>query len=402
MGIGRYPLDENSLIKKARAQAGLTEFGDESFLVPMRVLLKSLEQEADLNPIGRMLTGISLVRLLKHRLLLTDLLKREPQILEREIKSPVVIVGLARSGTTRLHRLLGADKRFLNLKAWESVNPVPYPESFSARAENKVDPRFTNIQQGLKAVLYLSPQIAAVHPLAADAIEEEVGLLQHAFASQIFEVCTKVPSFAEYIMTHDQTPAYEYMATLMKVVSWFRDDPIDKPWVLKSPQHMQDLDCLVNVFPDAKCIFPHRDPVKVMGSMCSMAWNGMVRDTDTLSPQWLGNEWLTKTESMLAKTQRVRDSMIPNANQYDVLYADITKDWRQAMNGIYDFLGMDLNEQALAGMQGWLDTNNQHKHGSHKYSLEDFGLSKDEVSARLDFYRQRYTIPDEVRNPHVS
>jgi len=193
MGLARIDLDEQSLIESAKKQVGLSAFGDESFLEPMRLLLNSLEGEADLNPLGRFLTRQSIVRLLKHRLLVEDLLKREPQILQREIVPPVVVVGLARSGTTRLHRLLATDDHFLHLKAWETVNPVPYPDSHS----QEKDPRITTIEQGLKAVLYMSPQIAAVHPLGAHEVEEEIGLIQHGFSGQIFEVCGKIPSFAE-------------------------------------------------------------------------------------------------------------------------------------------------------------------------------------------------------------
>ncbi len=398
MGLVRVELDEQSLMRSARKQTGLEEFGDEYFLTPMRVLLNSLEEEADLNPLGRFLTRQSILRILKHRLLVEDLLKREPQILEREIAPPVVVVGLARSGTTRLHRLLAADDRFLHLEAWESVNPVPWPESF----ERETDPRVTNIEQALKAVLYMSPQIAAVHPLGAHEVEEEVGLIQHGFSSQVFEVCAKIPSFAEWLMTRDQSAAYEYMVVLMKIISWYRNDPEGKAWVLKSPQHMQDLDSLIKVFPDAKIIFPHRDPVKVMGSTCSMAWNAIVRDSDSVTAEWVGQEWMDKTERMLKKTLAIRDRQIAKANQLDVLYADITADWRASMQGIYDFLGMELTEEALAGMQGWLDRNNQHKHGAHRYSLADFGLDKEQVDQRLAFYRERFAIPYETRNPHLS
>ncbi len=398
LGLARIALDEDSLIRSARKQTGLNSFGDEAFLVPMRVLLNSLEEEADLNPLGRFLTAQSILRILKHRLLLEDLLKRNPEILQREIAPPVVIVGLARSGTTRLHRLMAADDGFLHLKAWESVNPVPYPESF----ERDVDPRMTNIEQALKAVLYMSPQIAAVHPLGAHEIEEEVGLIQHGFSSQVFEVCGKVPSFAEWLMTHDQNAAYEHMVVLLKVISWFRKDPENQTWILKSPQHMQDLDSLIKVFPDAKIICPHRDPVKVMGSTCSMAWNAIVRDTDSVTAEWIGQEWMGKTERMLKKTLEIREHQMAKENQLDVLYADIAADWKKSIQGIYDFLGMELTDEALLGMQAWLDRNNQHKHGVHKYSLADFGLDEDLVDQRLMFYRERFSIPYERSNPHLA
>ncbi len=272
------------------------------------------------------------------------------------------------------------------------MSPVPWPESYGAER----DPRITNIEQALKAILYLCPQINAVHPLGAEEVEEEIGLLQHGISSQLFEVMDNVPSFAEWLMTHDQTPAYEYMVLLMKVIGWFRGDPEDKPWVLKTPQHMQDLDALLNVFPDAKLVCAHRDPIKVVGSLCSTSWNSLVRDTDHVDPIAIGAMWLDKVERMLHKTGALRDTRIPAQNQFDALYADISTDWESVMRDIYQFLDLPLSTEALAGMEAWLAENRQHKHGAHKYRLENFGLSAGQVDEKLMFYRERFNIPYET------
>lgn len=402
LGLARTRLDEASLLSAAQAATGLHDFGDERFFEPMRLLLRATEEEADLNPVGRMLTRISLLRLLKNRLWAEELLKKHPEILEREIAAPVVVVGLARSGTTRLHRLLAADRRFLHLKAWESVHPVPWPESFRAREQGKPELRIKSIEDGLRAVLYMSPQIASVHPLGAHEVEEEVGLIQHAFSSQLFEVMTHVPSFGEWLMTHDQTYAYEYMLRLLKIVSWWRGDEPGRTWVLKTPQHMQDLDALIRVFPDARLICSHRDPIKAVGSACSMTWNSLVRDTDSVDPHWIGREWLGKTRRMLEKTLRVREEMVPAAQQLDVLYHDISADWDGQAQKIYDFLGVELTGEARRAMHAWLAENAQHKHGAHRYRLADFGLDRDEVDRELMFYRKRFGIPYETRNPNAN
>ena len=402
VGLARIHLNAEQLLARAEKETGLKDFGGEDFLEPMHLLIHSLEHEAELNPVGRFMNQANILRLLKGRLQAQALLKQHPEILEREFPDPVVVVGLARSGTTRLHRLLASDPHFLHLKSWESVYPIPSPECFTARDQGKTDPRIGALEQGLKAVLYMSPQIAAVHPLGTFEVEEEIGLLQHAFSTQIFEVQATIPTFAEWLMTHEQTAAYEYMLTLLKIIAWFRQDPPDKPWILKSPQHMQDLDALLKVFPNAKLVCPHRDPVKVVGSSCSMAWNAIVRDSDSVTPQWVGQEWLTKTERMLRKNLRVREEMVPAENQYDILYADITADWEKALQRVYGFLGMPFSDEARTAMQGWLDSNQQHQHGAHKYQLADFGLNEEEVEQRLSFYRERFSIPKETANPHLA
>ncbi|MBE9540496.1 MAG: sulfotransferase, partial [Proteobacteria bacterium] len=166
LGLARIELDRDALIARAKKETGLGDFGDESFMQPMQLLLQALREEADLNPVGRFMNRANILRILKHRLYVQDLLKRHPEILDRPTPDPVVIVGLARSGTTRLHRLLASDTHFLHLKAWESVFPVPYPECFAARAAGEPDPRIKALNQGLKAVLYMSPRSPRYTPWA--------------------------------------------------------------------------------------------------------------------------------------------------------------------------------------------------------------------------------------------
>ena len=118
--------------------------------------------------------------------------------------------------------------------------------------------------------------------------------------------------------------------------------------------------------------------------------------------RFMGQEWLGKIERMLRKTTRVREEQVTADRQYDLLYADITADWQRAMQGVYDYLDLPFTDQAKDVMQSWLEGNRQHKHGAHRYSLADFGLERDEVDRRLMFYRERFNIPYEDRNPHLA
>lgn len=391
-GMARVDLSAEHMTELAQRATGLSDFGDDGFRDRLQMLSRSLSEEADLNPIGQRLQQQAIVRILKHRLYAEDWFSRHPEILERELAAPVVVMGLARSGTTRLHRLLASDQRFLHLQAWESINPVPWPDCTLPPTDD--DPRILDIDRGLKAVLYMSPQIASVHPLGTREVEEEVGLIQHGISSQLFEVQARIPGFARYLMEHEQDDAYRYMLKLLKLISWQRQDDPSKPWVLKTPQHMQDLDALMRIFPGAKLVFSHRDPVKVVGSICSMTWNSMVRDTNKLDPHWIGQEWLAKVEHMLKKVETLRQHSIPAEQCLDVHYQDLSDDWLAVMQQIYDFIDTPL-EPALPSMSAWLTANAQHKHGVHRYQLSDFGLSSELVEQRLQFYRQSYSIPKE-------
>jgi len=126
-----------------------------------------------------------------------------------------------------------------------------------------------------------------------------------------------------------------------------------------------------------------------------MMWNALVRDTDSITPQWVGNEWLHKTDTMLRKTMHVREN-IPAEQQIDIFYNDMNRDWQGVIRRIYTFIGMELTQQTLDAMQAWLDRNRQHKHGAHVYKLDDFGLTAAVVENKLSHYRDKYQIPLET------
>lgn len=385
-------LDEDRLVRAARRQTGLHFFGDEHFRVPMRVLIEALRKEANLNALGRIIAHGSILKILKERLWAQALFDRHSEIRARKISAPVVIVGPMRSGTTRLHRLLAADDRFVHLRLFEMMCPVPWPKSFGAQR----DPRIAWVERGLRMLNWINPQNAAVHPTGPLEADEELGLLEQSFSGAQIEAQRRVPSFARWCEAHDQTPAYAHMADLLRLTGWFRGDDEAKPWVLKTPQHMQDLAALMRVFPDARLIFLHRDPLKVVGSSCSLAWNQMVVQSDHVDPHWIGAEWLHKTEHRIATTLRVREST-PAAQQLDILYADMNADWLVAMRRVYDFLGLPLTRSAEAAMTGWLaHSERDHAHAHHRYQLEDFGLDRQEVERRFAAYRARFAIPIEA------
>ena len=394
-GLLHADLSEAGLIAAARKATGLHFFGNVDFVPQMRVALWALEHEANLNPLGRYLTRQSLVRLLKNRLYAEDYFSRHPSIRRRKLKPPLIVMGLGRSGTTTLHRSLAQDPQFSFLPAWESFNPVPWPGVIDP---NKPDPRAVAIEQGLKVVLYLTPQIQQVHPLSPYEADEELGLLEHAFASQLFEVQKHVPTFAKYIITHSQLYAYKYMVELLRLVEWVREkkagEPLSKPWVLKTPQHMQDMDSLIKVFPDARYVFIHRDPRKVVGSLCSTAWNSSVRDTDYVDPMQIGRDWSAMAEREVKKTLKDREK-IPQEHYVDVLYADMMADHAGTLRKIYDALGYQYTDELEGKHQEWLEKNKQNAHGKHRYQLEDFGLSVEEIEKRFAFYYERFNIPTE-------
>ncbi|MDO7835610.1 sulfotransferase [Sphingobium sp. HBC34] len=381
---------EAAIIAAARKQTGLHFFGDDPFRTNLRVLIRSIEDEAKLNPFGRVMARQFLIARLADRLRAQDLFDRHPEILETKLGPMTFIVGSARSGTTRAHRLLARDPRFLYLRDWEINFPVPMPASFG----DGPDPRIGRAKGAHAAFLAMNPENAHIHTLDAEAPEEEIGLLSMSFSSLMIEVQRFVPTYGRYCLRTNQHAAYAYMKKLIQLVAWFRKDDPDRPWVFKSPQHMQDIDALMQVFPDAKIVFMHRDPRKTVASTCSMFWNISILGSDDNDPHALGHYIAEKVHSQIAKVEQERRTIVPADQQLDMRYADINADWAQQMQRIYDFIGIPFTPEARAALNAASEDRDA-RHGGHKYRLEDFGLSAEGIDALFADYVEKYGIPAE-------
>ena len=372
-------LREATLDEQARRQTGLSEFGDDAFArAQLRVLLPALRDEAALHPFGRLIAHGSLLKVLKERLWARELFTRHPEILARPVAPPVVIVGQMRSGTTRVQRLLACDPRFATLRLFEAMCPVPWPSSFTSAH----DPRIAYTRNGLRFLNWINPGIGAVHPADAMMVDEELGLFEHSFAGAQIEAQRRVPSFARWCETHDQTPAYAEMRQLLQLAGWFRGDPLGKPWLLKTPQHMQDLPALLAVFPDARLIFTHRNSQALVPSGASLAWQQMVVQSDAVDPRWIGREWLHKTAHRAEVVAAVRPTLHPR-QAIDLHYDAVAVDWRREMARVYAWLGWELPPGVLAAMQNYGAAAASTTTG-HRYDAADFGLTPAMIDVALE------------------
>ena len=388
-------LDRNFLMDQAVDATGLDDFGDRWFERPFDVLLDSVRHEAQLNAAGDFSATKMFHHVLRDRLYAQMWFARHPEILARPLKNPVVIVGPMRSGTTRLHRLLASDKRFAHLRSFETISPVPRPEFEAVLAGEAEDFRPKLASRILKVARLANPRTLSIHPTGAFEPEEELGLIAASMYGMKWEAQWHVPGYAEWCAGESAVPAYRHMANLLRLIGWSQQESSLRPWILKTPQHMLDLPALLEVFPDARLIFTHRDPRQVVGSAASLAWNQTTIYTDRVSPQETGRQWLDKTDQMIAKMRSARDA-IPRDRMIDVQYEDMEQDWRGTMERVYRFLGLDM-EPAVPAMQRYLDRSANLKRNPHRYSLEEFGLSEGEVNERFADYTETYGIPVESR-----
>lgn len=395
----RLMLDAQAICGQVQDEAGTSDFGGEWFRKPLEVLIGALEEEAALNPLGKFVAVGQLKKVLKDRLHAETLFAAHPEIEQRQLRSPVIVVGPMRSGTTRLHRLLAADARFAHMRSFETVCPVPSPDF---RPGDK-DRRWIPARLALGAVHTFNPVTACIHPTGPFEPEEELGLLVRSIWGMKHEAQWHVPSYGRWSETQDATPAYEYMARLLRMVGWARGEDDSRPWVLKTPQHMLDLPALLRVFPDARLIFTHREPEAVVGSSCSLVWNQMIIHSDRVDASDIGREWLRKTELQIERMRKAR-LRIPESQRIDVRYEDMENDWRTVMRRIYRFLDMDI-EPAMPLMTSYLDNAGKelHRH-PHRYSLGAFGLERGKVREKFESYTDAFELraPAPIVEPEMA
>lgn len=362
-------LDEEALLAWARKRTGLNDFGPEMEWRPqLGVLLRALTGEAELNPIGRTMANGQVVGLLQQRLLAQALFDRHPEIRQRPIAAPIIVIGHMRSGTTRAQRLLACDPRLVHTRGFETLDPVP----------RRPDLRRWKARAMLATLRSLNPEQFVIHPMSAGAPEEEFGLLNHGFYGAALEAQWRVPSFARWWAGRDRTPVYHRFADLLRLIGWGRGDDPAEPWLLKVPQFTEDIEPLLRVFPDARLLFLHRDPAAVVASSCSLVLNATRLQSDRADPRTIGREWLAK---VAARERAMRDARArrPDVTKLDLRFDEVSRDWREAMRRTYDWLGMPLTPEVEEHMARYLRRAERSGYRGHRYRLEDFGLTVDQV-----------------------
>lgn len=344
------------------------------------VLTRSIVDEANLSYFGALVIRARLHGLLTTRLRVAALLEAEPEVLDEPITPPIVIAGLQRSGTTMLHRLIGADPRVRAVQSWEVVHLLP---SRWERAGERPRVRIAQTKLAELALRYLNPQFFAIHAVEADGPEEDVLLQEYSLLSQVPEAMLNVPAYAEWLARQDVRPSYEYLKVLLQVLA--RQDR--RPhWVLKTPAHLEHLDTLLDVFPDAVIVNTHRDPVRTTASFSSMLAHGHSMFSDSVDAAAVARHWLRRnvdmTERALVVRQHHPDRFV------DVRYDDLIADPMAQIDRIYSVAGVELDGPTRAAMHRHRQSHQQNAHGVHRYSLEEFGLTEDEVAASYAHYRE--------------
>ena len=376
-------INANEILDQAKSETGLSDLGEPLFFEGLNKLIDSINNEASLNEIGIQAQPIRIQGLLSNRLRFEEDLKKFPEILDQEIIAPIVIVGLPRTGSTMTHRLLASDPNHTAMLWWEGR----YPALLPGEKRGDIEARMELGKAEVDAVVAASPEALDIHPWDYKGADEEILLLEHNFLSTVPESFMALPSYSEWIEDQDHTLAYEDLKKFIQYLQWQNPGREKKRWVLKSPHHLGFIDKMISVFPDAKIIQTHRDPIKTVPSFCSMCANLFEPLTTNFDKVFIGKHWSNKLTRALNHCMNISEQHPDNF--LDLEFLNMIKDPIDEMKKIYEFIGEPFGEKTEVAMEAWREEN-KHEMGAHKYSLEEYDLTESQINNNFAKYQQKY------------
>ncbi|MFT5481367.1 MAG: hypothetical protein ACI9GW_000008 [Halieaceae bacterium] len=375
----------DELIAAAQQQTGLSQLGDDGILEALGRLVDALNSEAKLTDRGTQSVQANLIATLANRMKVEDYLARHPHVLERPIEKPLFVFGLPRTGTTLAINLLSADPSRRSFLRWEAFDSVPPPQT----SELHGGPRYEASQAQIEMSLKYAPHISAIHHEDADSPTECQFSMSPSFVAQYYDSMYDIPSYHQWFLHEaDYLPAFQYHKRLLQLLQ----AQTGGRWTLKNPWHPLYLKELTTIYPDAQLVMTHRDPVDVVGSACSLVNTVRPMFSDDVDPKVIGQSLLETFDVMIARTLAYKekhgwDSIC------DIQYADVMRDPIEEIRKVYQHFDEPFTAEAETAMNRYIQDNPKGKHGSHAYSLEDYGLNKEQIRERYKDYCERFAIP---------
>lgn len=384
-------LDVELLAGRACEATGLSDFGDPSWREGAERLVASLDAEAELNDIGVAIATGEIVDYLANRLRVLAWMDEHPQLAERAVRPPIVIVGQPRTGTTILFDLLAQDPANRVPLTWEVDRPWPPPRTETYES----DPRIDEVQATLEATELLIPGFLGMHALGARLAQECVRITGGDFRSMIFSTEFRVPGYQHWLLYEaDMSSAYRYHRRYLQYLQ--SEHPAPR-WVLKSPAHLWCLGAMMAEYPDALIVQTHRDPVRVVCSLASLVDLLRHLASDKVDIAEVAAEWVDDIVEGLDRAVAARvDGTIPEGRAVDVQFADFLADPMAVVDTIYGRLGIELSAEAETRMRRFVAENPREKHGGHTYTLADTGLELGPLRERTEHYRRFFSVPEEA------
>ncbi len=380
-----YPSSE-ALMAEASRTTGLSDFGPGDFREGLDMLIQSLERDANLAPEGvANMTGI-LRRRLTNRLEIEAWYRTHPEVERQTVLGPISIIGLPRTGSTALGNMMSLDDQFRSLRIWEQAKPCPPP----ILKDEATDSRRVAAVNEFDQIVRNRPDQAAMHIFEADASTEDTEVLGLQFRAQQFTV--PVLSYHAWWRDTDMRATFAYHRRVAQLLQSRRPPNL---WLFKAPHHKFHLEALLSAYPDTRFIMTHRDPAKVVPSYVSFVLTLFpTRTGDTNDPKRIGRHVSEHLRIGMERAMAAR-ARIGEHRFLDVYHREFERDAFGTLQRIYDFLGLEFPPHVRDQMRRWQEVNHSGAHGAHRYTAEQFGLSKDQLRSDYDFYIRHFDVPVE-------
>jgi Sulfotransferase family len=383
----QFEYASDQLHDAVRQETGCDDFGQADYHTGLKVLLQSMDYDPRFHAAGRELAWRGLIDALSSRARAFAAMKANPGFADTPLKSPIVITGVPRTGTTALHRLMAVDPRLQGLQTWLLNAPMPRPPRDSW--ENY--PAFQQTIASIEARLALAPERKAAHQSAAEGVDECCGILRQSFVSNIWNCMGwSSATYDSWWQTQGESHAYRYFRQCVQLIGM---NDSDKRWLLKNPGHIEHLHEVFAIFPDAKVIQTHRDPAKAMPSMVSLLGRLHPSYEEGRYDQRLRNMMRRETEkwaNAAAKTDAVKAHH--PGQVLDIVHADFHADPMGVVEKVCAFVGLELADNVRPLLEQRIAEKPELAHGDHRYDIADYGMNEDEVREVFGDYVARYDL----------
>jgi hypothetical protein len=397
MSVERPELDpfevETIVAEAERRTEGLDDLGAGPFLEPLALFLESLEREARLNDLGRLIARERVLGHTVNRLNYVNDRKRFPAIADEKIVAPVFIIGFPRTGTTILHDILAQDPDSRAPLTWEVMFPSPPPDAATADTDPRIA-RCAATMPTAETETERDRQFRAMHPMGATLSQECVVMMGDAMCTPLFHNQFRVPTFEDWVDNEaDFSHVYAFHQRQLQHLQWHNDR--DR-WVLKTGAHMWGLEHLLRTYPDARIVFTHRDPVKSVTSYASLTSLVRSAGSNDVDRSEVAQDWTGRLKQVVDHAMAVRNGgPYPDAIFYDMHFPDFVADQFAAVSDIYDALGLPMTAEAAKRMQAFIDDNPKGKHGLHLYTPEEYGIDPQAVRRDFKAYIEQFDLAPE-------
>jgi Sulfotransferase family len=388
----RKALEVEVMMQEAVQATGLADYGDLGFVVALKKMVECYATDGGFHAEGLADFRRNIIRDLVNRLRFQQDLKKHPEILDEDVSDPLVIMGLPRSGTTKLQRLIGSDSAFHKTPMWLMLNPAPFPDA----VPGQLDPRIA-AAYGQDRLLDGVPEIRAGHHFTIDATDETNNFLYSGTFNHGWFIAgrNRSVSFDEWTRSRSHPSDqynFLYVRSLLQYLQWQQGGRQGRRWLLKNTSYIAHLEELLETHPNSTLVHLHRHPRSNVASVCKITSAVWARRAVEVSSEFAGRYWLNRTKIMIDKYLRDRDRLGLEGRIIDVKYEQIRSDSMSAIRAIYRHDGRVLAAEAERAMLQWENDNEQGKHGAHNYTLEEFGLSEEMIDEAFAPYIRRFDL----------